>query len=165
MVYTTTLTPNLALGLSNSDPNRISDALREYGIGLHLSPQKWTWLGTTGATAVNITTAAFVAGASAGANTPPLPLGVLTLPGALLVGTLRVTTGASGSVALYDVTDSGGTARLGALLSSSTGSSGQTKGVALISDDGSTITFPAQVSGFVLQYVPRSLVDVNSTLF
>lgn len=169
MASTTVLQETLAKALTEADPNRLADALREYGVGMHLSPQKWTWLGSTGATAVTFagTTSGatsavnFLANASPGPQTPALPLGQLMLPPALAIGTLRVTTGPSGSVGTYEMTDVGGTAQL---LQSAGPSGAQvlTPGVARISDDGSTITFPAQVSGFVIEYIPRSAVDVMS---
>lgn len=158
-----TLAETLAKALTEGDPNRLADALRAYGLGMHLSPQKWAWLGTTGATAVPINTAAFIAGASPGAKTPALPQGIATLPGILEVGTLRVTTGPSGSVGPYTVTDAGGTAQL-LQLAGASGAQVLTPGIATLSDDGNTLTFPAQVSGFVLEYIPRSVQDVT-TLF
>jgi hypothetical protein len=35
--------------------------------------------------------------------------------------------------------------------------------VALISDDGKTITFQAAVTAFVIEYIPRSSVDLTAT--
>lgn len=161
MSNTNVLVETLAKALGESDPNRLADALRTYGLGLHLSPQKWTWLGTTGATSVAINTASFLAGASPGAKTPALPQGLAALPAALGIETLRVTTGPSGSVGAYGVVDSGGTAQLPPLAGPS-GAQVTTFGTALISDDGATITFPTNVSGFVIEYIPRSLVDVTA---
>lgn len=158
---TTVINETLAKVLAEADPNRIADALRSYGIGMHLSPMKYTWLGATGATAVAITTAAFLALATQGANTPTLPAAQATLPPALVIGTLRVTTGPSGSVGPYIVTDAGGTPRSTALAGAS-GAQVAQPGVALLSDDGSTLTFATNVSGFVLEYIPRGATDVTS---
>lgn len=164
MSTTTVISNTLAQALYKSDPNTLADTLRQYGIGTHLSPQKWAWLGTTGATAVAINTAAFFTNASPGAYTPALPQSQSVLAPALIVGTLRVTTGPSGSVGAYLVTDSGGTTQLKA----NTGVSGAAvlsqPGVALLSDDGTTITFPAQVSGFIIEYLPRSFTDVTTVV-
>ena len=162
MSTTTVLVETLAKALGESDPNRLADALRTYGIGLHLSPQKYTWLGPSGgSTAVNITTAAFLAGASAGAKTPALPQGLSGLPAALDVCTLRVTTGPSGAVGPYGVTDAGGTPQALSLGGPSGAQTLTVPGLATLSDDGTTLTFPVAVSGFVIEYIPRSLVDVT----
>lgn len=67
-------------------------------------------------------------------------------PAALSVATLRVTAGAAAAGARY-MTDAGGTA-------SST--------VALLSDDGKTITFEGTVTAFVIEYIPRSNTDMTS---
>lgn len=159
MATTQTIVETLAKALNESDPNRLPDALRAYGIGQHLSPQKWTWLGPSGgATAVNIASAAFAAGASAGPQTPPLPQGATGLPPALDVCTLRVTTGPSGAVGVYGVTDAGGTPQLlqvaGGILA--------VPGLATLSDDGTTLLFPAAISGFVIEYIPRGNQNVLS---
>lgn len=152
MASTVVITETLAQALYQADPNRLPDALRKYGVGVALSPQKFTWLGATGATAVNLTTAAFIANATPGPNTPTLPQGVVTLPAIMNISTLRVTTGASGAVGNYASTDSGGTPAYPV---------GTAFGTVAMSDDGTQIIFPSQVSGFVIEYVPRSLYDVN----
>lgn len=155
MSTTTVLNETLAKALNEAEPNTLADALREYGIGMALSPQKWTWVGAAGATAVPINTAAFLAAATAGAKTPALPQNQLVLPNAMHIASLRVTTGASGTLGNYAQTDAGGTPAY-----PGTNGSG---GVVALSDDGSTLTFPAAVQGFVIQYVPRSVKDVTST--
>jgi hypothetical protein len=158
---TNVIPETLAKVLSEGDPNRIADAFRAYGIGMHLSPQKFSWLGSTGATAVAINTAAFLAAATPGPKTPTLPASQTTLPAILEVGTLRVTTGPSGSVGAYTVTDAGGTAQL-LQVAGPSGAQVLVPGLALLSDDGSTLTFPVAVSGFVLEYIPCSALDVTS---
>lgn len=158
---TTIVAETLAKALAECDPNRIADALRAYGIGMALSPQKYTWLGSTGATAVDITTAGFLSRATPGTKTPTLPQSQLALPPAMHIATLRVTTGPSGSVGAYQVTDAGGTASLLQIAGASGNTSLSVQGTALISDDGATVTFPAQISGFVIEYVPRSAYDVT----
>jgi hypothetical protein len=69
---------------------------------------------------------------------------------ALLVSGVRVT-GGTALAGVYKVTDSGGTEVDSATL-----------GVATISDDGTTLTFAAAVTDCVVQYIPRSNVDVTS---
>ncbi len=159
-----TVNETLAKALNETDPNRLMDALRLYGFGMHLSPQKYTWLGTTGATAVNITSLGFFANASGGAQTPPLPQGATAaLPPILMLAMMRVTTGPSGSVGSYFDTDPGGPLAYPGV----TGGAGASAtvgppGICQLSDDGTTLTFPAQVSGFVIEYLPRSYVNVLS---
>lgn len=160
---TTTIVPEtLAKALNEADPNRIADALRAYGIGVALSPQKFSYLGTTGASAQVVTAAAFAALATPGSKTPTLPQGVVTLPPIMHIATLRVTTGPSGSVGNYIATDSAGTPALLQVVGASGNTSLAGVGVATLSDDGTTIGFPTNVSGFVIEYVPRSLQDVTS---
>lgn len=155
MASTNTQTETLAKALGEADPNRLADALRQYGLGTHLSPQKFTFLGAAGATAQNITTAAWLARATPGSATPTLPIAQATLPPILSVVALRVTTGPSGAAGTHIISDAGGTpaqpnsAAVGA------------PGIALLSDDGTTLTFASAVSGFVLEYIPRSARDVN----
>lgn len=168
MASTVVLAETIAKALAECDPNRLADALRQYGFGMHLSPQKWTWLGSTGATAVQFGGAsagataaiAFLASASPGPQTPSLPQNQTMLPPALIVGALRVTTGPSGSVGPYIITDAGGTPQAPQLAGPSGAQVLDVPGVAVLSDDGATLTFAEQVSGFVLQYIPRSAVNV-----
>lgn len=171
MASTTVIPESLAKALNEADPNRIADALRILGIGVHLSPQKWAYLGTTGATSVvfgggtssSTAAAAFIANASAGLMTPALPSNFPYLLPALSVATLRVTTGASGVPGLYMVADASYTAALYPLGFTNAAGIGQidtVPGVALLSDDGTTLTFPAQASGFVIEYIPRSNQNV-----
>jgi hypothetical protein len=75
---------------------------------------------------------------------------------ALVVGTLRVTA-ATANTGVYIVTDSGGTAAAPA---------GGAPGVALLSDDGHTVTFPtgSLVTAFVIEYVPTDPVSVGGSI-
>lgn len=170
MASTQTFVETLAKALAESDPNRIADCLREYGIGMHLSPLKYTaLLAAGGATAVTFAgttpgataAAAFLALASPGPQTPALPQGQLMLPPALSIATLRVTTGPSGAVGPYLVQDSGGTVQRLQLSGVSGAQVLDTPGIALLSDDGATLTFPVAVSGFVIEYISRGAQDVN----
>lgn len=80
------------------------------------------------------------------------------LPPIMAVKTLRVTaSGTANSVGTYAVGDSGSTA-----LSPTAGAN---VGLALISDDGKTLTFPTAVTAFVLEYIPRSAVDLATTYY
>jgi hypothetical protein len=52
------------------------------------------------------------------------------------------------------MTDTGGTAV--------SPTAGANVGLAKISDDGTTITFPSTVTAFILEYVPRPAVDMTT---
>lgn len=158
MSSTQILAETLAKALEKADPNRLADILRIYGLGTHLSPQKYSWLGATGASAVNIASALFLSQVTPGPFTPTMPPGVTGLPPALLVSMLRVFTGASGVVGQYMMTDPAGSLAYPAASGGASG--GVAPGFARLSDDGTTITFPQTVSGFVIEYVPRSFLDV-----
>lgn len=77
------------------------------------------------------------------------------LPPILAVKTLRCTTSGTGTtVGAYGVTDAAGTAV--------TANTSTVMGVALLSDDGTTLTFPTTITGFVLEYVPRPNTDLDT---
>lgn len=137
--------------LKQADPNRIPDALRKVDLGAMLTPRKVTFAALTAAAAVDITTAAAAAAATVA---PALPSDVLTLPAILSVTALRVTAVGTGATGARIVTDSGGTA-------GAPGANGP--GIALLSDDGKTLTFEGTVTGFVLEYVPRPAIDPTTT--
>lgn len=76
-------------------------------------------------------------------------------PPALVVTALRVSdvSGGTGAAGPRHVTDAGGTA----------GAPGATgPGIALLSDDGATLTFEGTVKAIVIEYVPRSSADVTA---
>lgn len=80
------------------------------------------------------------------------------LPPIMVVKTLRVTaSGTANSVGSYIVSDAAGTA-----LSPTAGAN---VGIALLSDDGKSLTFPSTVTAFVIEYVPRPAVDITSSLY
>lgn len=80
------------------------------------------------------------------------------LPPIMVVKTLRVTaSGTANSVGTYIVSDAGGTAV--------SPTAGANVGIALLSDDGKTLTFPTTVTAFTLEYVPRSAVDLASNYY
>jgi len=68
---------------------------------------------------------------------------------ALVISTLRATTVGTAAAGARFITDAGGTA-------SAT--------VALLSDDGKTITFEGTVTGFIVEYMPRATNDVTGFL-
>lgn len=140
--------------LDKANPNTLADALRLVKLGHLLAPIKVTFAALSAAAAVDITTAASKAAATivgitleSTENLPPIGV----------VRTLRVTAGAA-QAGPRVVTDAGGTAAAGA-----TGLGGAGGGVALISDDGKTLTFEGNVTGFVLEYYPLPFTSLQST--
>lgn len=80
------------------------------------------------------------------------------LPPIMVVKTLRVTaSGTANSVGSYIVSDAGGTAL--------TPTAGANVGIALLSDDGKSLTFPSTVTAFTIEYVPRPAVDITTALY
>lgn len=148
MAATTTKTDTLQEVLEKADPNTIADALRKVGAARQLAIIKVVVTGLTAASAIDITTAAVKAAATitgvtleTGEQLPPI--GDVT--------SLRVTaSGTAGSLGTYGVSDAGGTAIV------PPGGASAALGVALLSDDGKTLTFPNTITAFVLQYRPRS---------
>jgi hypothetical protein len=108
--------------------------------------------GLTAAATVNITTAATLAAATvtgialAGDGELLPPIGH--------VRTLRVTAVGTGATGPRVVTDAGGTA-----IAPSAGIAG----VALLSDDGTTLTFEGTVTGFVLEYFPAPALPLSTS--
>jgi hypothetical protein len=134
--------------LNASKEGQMDDAFLKAQMGNMLCPFKFTVTGLVAATTIDITTAAVAAAAVPGPFTPALttPDDITRLPAALGPGSMavRVTAGAAAAGARL-MTDAGGTA-------SAT--------VAVLSDDGKSITFEATVSAFVIYYVPRSATDL-----
>lgn len=128
--------------LNDANPNDIPDALHKVQLGTVLYPLKRTFTGLTAAAAFDLT-AIDGTGETAGAGNP-------NRLAALLVGPLRVTaSGTANSVGSYAISDTGGTPV--------SPTAGANVGLATISDDGKTITFPTTVTAFTIQYIPRVL--------
>jgi hypothetical protein len=140
---TTTIAPSLQAALNAADPNELADVLRLIGLGNILTPLKRAFTGLTGAATYNLT-ALDASGETAGAANPNR-LALLALR------SLRVVTATTAtSEGVYVLVDSGGSAL--------TPNSSAVVGVAVISDDGTTLTFPsADVTAFTIEYVPQSL--------
>lgn len=124
-------------------------------IGRMLNPAKVTVSGMTAASAVDITAidrsvVTINQGLSDLEATDALP------PIQSLIA-LRVTASGTGaSLGTYILTDSGGTAII------PPGGANAAVGIATLSDDGKTITFPNTVTGFVLEYLPRAATDLET---
>lgn len=138
---TKTYTVRHILNLGNA--NDVADCAAKVKLGNALSKIKATFVGLTSSATQNITTAAAKAAATLSGIT--LDTGEL-LPAIGQVVTLRVTAGAA-AAASRDVTDAGGTA---------------SASLALLSDDGTTLTFEAAVTAFVLTYYPVA-ENINSS--
>lgn len=151
---TTTATKTLRKALNDANPNEISDALRKVRLGQVLAPVKVAFAALTAAATIDITTVAAKAAATI------TPTGLLEtgeeLPPIGVVKTLRVTTsGTANSVGSYVVSDAGGTAV--------SPTAGANVGIALLSDDGKSLTFPTTVTGFVIEYMPRGEADLEAS--
>jgi hypothetical protein len=154
--------------LNDANINELADILRNMKLGDMLSPVKVTVTGMTGAASYDITNPTTFAGAtvtiaglpnSGDAESPIFPSALVELPPILSVRTLRVTAATTAaSAGTYVVSDAGG-----ATVSPATHT---IVGVALLSDDGKTLTFPsADVTAFILEYTPRSALDLQTAPF
>lgn len=142
---TTTRTRSLKDVLDNANPNELADALRKLRLGTMLTPLKRVFTGLTAAAAFDLT-AIDATGETTGPSNPN------RLP-ALAV------------IALEGVTETSGTASKGTYAIGVHGVSttidptnSTVAGVATLSDDGKTLTFPeADVTGFTIIYLPRTV--------
>lgn len=155
---TVTFPDTLQNELNDGNLTTIANIIKLMQLGTMLSPIKVTVTGLTATAAPVITTAAFYAAATVtgvpAANEEPAEA---VLPAILAVRTLRVTaSGTAASVGTYIVGDAGATPTL------PTGGASAGVGIAALSDDGTTITFPNTITAFVLEYVARSAVDLQT---
>ena len=113
----------------------------------YLAPVKQTFTGLTAADTFDITLLGTGLGGIAG-NVP-----------ALVITALRVTAGAAAALGSYAVADVAATPLSPA--------AGTVVGLATLSDNGKTITFPAAslVTAFVLEYVPADLSRYDTSIF
>jgi hypothetical protein len=139
---TATINPTLQSELDLARPDELADILRLMHLGTMLTPLKRTFTGLTSGTSFDLTQIDGTGETTGTSNPNRRP--------ALAVKTLRITAGTANHSPCL-VTDSGGTATDTATIS-----------VATISDDGKTLTFGAAVTGFVVEYVPRSYTDLTT---
>lgn len=146
---TSTTPRTLKVVADEANPETISDVLHQLKLGTTLSVLKRAFTGLTAAAAFDLT-AIDGTGETAGAgNANRLP--------ANIVRTLRVTaSGTANSVGSYIVSDAAGTP------TSPTAST--VVGIATISDDGKTITFPTTVTAFVIEYMPLTVSAATMAL-
>lgn len=143
MSTTTTKVRSLQEVADEALPGEVDDALRSFKIGTTLTPLKRTFTGLTGAATYDLT-ALDATGETVGLQNPNrLPI--------LALLNLRVTAATTAATAgAYITTDAGGNT-----VSPATHT---VAGVALISDDGKTLTFPsADVTAFIIEYIPRTV--------
>jgi hypothetical protein len=139
----------LAVATDRGNPNQVADALHAIKLATMLDPVKVTISGLVAIAAVDITTLL------KGAATLVINSGLAglktneALPPILMARTLRVTAVGTAATGARLTTDAGGTA-------SAT--------VALLSDDGKTLTFEGTVTGLVLEYIPRSATAFDTLL-
>jgi hypothetical protein len=138
--------------LNEANPNTLADALKKIALGTMMSPVKAVVTGLTAANSFDLTSAAVFAKATV-TGLPAGEVPASALPPIRSVTTLRVTAVGTGALGPRVVTDAGGTA----------GAPGATgPGIALLSDDGKTLTFEGTVTGFTIEYSPRALNDLGT---
>jgi hypothetical protein len=146
------------------DPGRLASAMQQAKLGTMLRPIKLTIAGLTAAATFALDTGPAACLAQGAPGTVgivgDLPEGYIAsaalLPKANVIKSLRITaSGTGGSVGSYVVVDSGGTPAVPPVGG---------VGVATISDDGKTITFPNTVTGFVVAYLPAAATDLATSL-
>lgn len=137
MAVTATVKETNKIALDQANPNKLADALAKVQLGTLLTPLKRVFTGLTAALSFDLTTIDGTGEVVGSSN--PLRLA------ALMVGPLRVTAGAA-TAGVRTVGDVDAT---------------PSATVATISDDGKTLTFEANVTAFVVEYIPRSAADMN----
>ena len=142
MPTTTTKERSLQDVLNNANPQDLPDAIAQLGLGDIANPFVRTFTGLAASASFDLT-AIDGTGETAGAANPKRRA-------ALIVSNLRITaSGTAASLGSYVAGDAN------AVMIIPPGGASVAVGVARISDDGKTITFPNTVTGFVISYVPR----------
>ena len=148
--------------LNDGTLNILDVAMRKLRLGSRLTPLKVVATGLTAAASFNITTIDMtkcvvtpkVGGAALGTAFPTD--GTFILPPIGPVRSLRVVaSGTAGSVGCYIVGDAGATPCV-------PNAANTQPGVASLSDDGKTLTFPNMITAFTLIYEGEVEVDMNS---
>jgi|SRR5580765_2227357 len=144
---TLTAVPTLQQKLDTATPNDLADLLALVKLGTMLAPLKRAFTGLAASASFDLTTIDGT-GEVVGASNP-------NRLAALSVTALRCTASGTGNtVGSYAMTDTGG-----ATVSPTAGAN---LGVAKLSDDGKTITFPTTVTGFTIEYIPRSKTAMST---
>jgi hypothetical protein len=145
--------------LNVANPQDLASACQKGKLGNALSPVKAVVTSLTATATPDITSASVKAAAVISGIT--LKTGQ-TLPAIGHIVSLRVaTSGTAASVGTYIATDDSGTAIV------PPGGASAAVGIAKLSDDGKTLTFPNTVTGFTIVYFPRLenlLVDLAPSI-
>ena len=155
---TATQTYSIRQAMDDSNPSLRAEALRDIKLGKQQKKIKATITALTAIAAPDIT-ALVGASLSIVINQGPddiVKSGVLP-PIGKLVSLTCTTSDTANSVGSYAVTDAGGTAL--------TPTAGANLGLAKISDDGKTITFPTTITGFTIEYfaMPLTVAGPNNS--
>lgn len=158
---TTTVNNSPRLELNRAQPGRLPDVLREMKFGDMHAPIKVTVAGLTAGATFDITSQAVRDKVTAMVGRTPTPTFAAGQPDLLpAIGhlvNLRVTAASAGTtVGTYVLTDAAGTPIV------PPGGASAAAGIASLSDDGKTLVFPANVTGFILTYFPRAAVAMDS---
>lgn len=150
---TNTKTRTLRAALDAATADEFTSAARRSKLGTRLTVLKRTFTGLTGAATYDLTALDATTEApkeddltySGTGNPNRLPLAYCL--------SLRITAATTATVVgAYILTDAGGTPV--------TAATSSVVGIATISDDGKTLTFPsADVTAFIIEYVPRGRTD------
>jgi len=155
MSVTATKKRTVREGLNQGNPAEIALALQKVKSGNMMSTVKAVVTALTALAAVDITAASVKAAAvitgitlAAGENLPAIGMAMA----------VRVTaSGTAASVGTYILADSAATPLL------PPGGANTAVGIASLSADGKTITFPNTVTAFIISYMPRADVSPDAT--
>ena len=158
MPNTTLVKRTLRRVLNNALPDNMMDALRKIKLGNRMSIVKLTVTGLTAGASFDITTLAFKAQVLATGGFTGIELGTQEgLPPIAIPLNLRVTAASAGTtVGSYLLGD------VGASMVVPPGGASLAVGVARLSDDGKTITLPANVTAFTLAYMPGNASSLDA---
>jgi hypothetical protein len=152
---TTSRTPTVREAVNSGNPAVMASALQHVALGTMLGKIKVVVASLSATATPDITSAAVKAAATITGIT--LQSGE-NLPAIGVVVSLRISaSGTATSLGTYGISDAGGTAII------PPGGASAAMGVALLSDDGKTITFPNTVTGFVLEYFPAASGGMTAT--
>ena len=144
--------------LNRANLNLLPTIFQKMKLGNMLSPVRIVVASLTATASPDITSAAVLAAATTISGLERETGD--RLPAILAVKSLRVTTsGTANSVGSYAMVDGEAADAARAL----TPTAGANVGLALLSADGTTLTFPSTITGFVIEYIPRSNTALSST--
>jgi hypothetical protein len=146
---TVSVATTLKSALDTARPGQVDDILAKMKLGSMLTPLKRVFTGLTASASFDLT-AIDGTGETVGASN-------LNRKGILALNYLRVdASGTAASVGNYVVGPPTST------LLVPPGGANTAVGVARLSDDGKTLTFPNTITGFTIWYIPQSAVDMTA---